>query len=104
LQSVQSARLHRWAITLSAYDFDIAHQPAKCLAMTDFLSRNTINAGGENNNLNINVIVSDHSLNPALEKSKILRDLFNKEPFITLKNYIINGWPTNFDKILQKYY
>ena len=40
ISSIQAARLQRWAILLSAYDYTIVHKPAKELVVADFLSRN----------------------------------------------------------------
>jgi len=98
--SIQASRLHRWAITLSAYDYDIIHKPGKELVVADYLSRNSVKNDATDL---IDTSVFFSSEVKPLSSSQYFKSILNTEPFITIKKYIKEGWPSSCSPDLMKW-
>jgi len=86
--NVQAAKLQRWSITLSAYDYSIINKPASELIVADFLSRNFKNNG---NYKHVNFLFKTNKETSFLLNCKLFKSIMNSEPYIMLKNHIMNG-------------
>jgi len=84
---VQAARLQRWALTLSAYDYTIINRPASDLVVADYLSRYAMasSAEGTPTQINFNEGIT------ALAKKAMFKQIMNTSTYQSLKRYIQEG-------------
>ena len=97
--SIQAARLHRWAITLSAYDYEIVHKPASELVFADYLSRNLV-LGSVSDGDDTRVWFNGEDTH--ITKSLLYKKIINSFPFNKIKQYIVSGWPNDCKAELKK--
>jgi len=95
---IRISRLHRWAVTLSAFDYYVTYKPAKETVVADFLSRNVTE-----NNITENYVTTEIFENSPL-KFKLLKIIFNCEYYKKLKLYIQNSWPNDLEAEFQYFY
>lgn len=100
--SVAAARLQRWGIFLSMYDYKIEYKSAKNLSNADALSRLPVNGatGEEENCLNLihinnELFISGEEIKKATQNDKSLKLVFD---------YVKYGWPEEVNKEINHYY
>ncbi len=90
-----SARIQRWALTLSAYRYKIRYKAGKSIGNADALSRlpqpTTVSSDCHPVDL---VHLVDH-LDGTTIKATNIKDWTNKDPVLArVRKYVMEGWPT----------
>lgn len=100
--SVAAARLQRWSIFLSMYDYKIEYRRAKELSNADALSRLPIQGitGVEENCLNVlhvknDLFISTDEIKLATSKDEFLRKILE---------FVKNGWPQTVEENIKHYF
>ena len=90
-----SARLQRWALTLSAYNYVIEHCPGKNLANADALSRLPLTTCTSSDCLPGELIhLMNHLISIPLTASAV-KILTEKDPVLAqVKRFVMSGWPS----------
>lgn len=105
-------RLVRWAITLSAFDFDLEHQPGKLNGPADALSRLPIATVGEEEEERDGEQYGLHMFNIRLEDLQLSKRLLQKKTDLDdeigkIVRFVTQGWPEDkhtVPKELLSYY
>ena len=99
-----SIRIKRWAMMLSAYDYDIQYLVGKENVYADFLSRQPVMADEPSDNEKVTVqvllvesgeIIKAHTVKTETENDPILKKVLN---------YVQNGWPMDISEEIRPYY
>lgn len=104
ISSVAAARLQRWAILLSAYQYDIEFRSTEAHGNADGLSRLPLPEGdeerpSESRQCNIRQI----SMLPMT--SQEIRMAVQRDPILSkVRAHTLKGWPTQVPKSLQTYH
>lgn len=99
---IATARVQRWAFLLSVYDFTFISKRSEEIPVADLLSRTATQDESMDEQLAVNFVFD---MPVDWLKTKILKIMTNEEPWLTLKKYIINGWPAKLDfEELKPYY
>ena len=98
-----ASRLQRWAIILSAYDYNVEYEPSKSHGNSDGLSRLPIDSGQEIHTDDSEDIVC------ALEQGQIqllpvqarnIARATTEDPILSqVYNYTLYGWPTSIEAV-----
>lgn len=101
--TMAAARLQRWAVTLSAYDYDIVYRKSADHANCDFLSRFPMKEVDLPDEESYVSHVEDSEL-PI--NSRDIAEATRKHPILSkVLDYTMNGWPTSVpDKTLSAYF
>lgn len=100
--AVAAARLQRWAVIMSMYNYEIIHKSGKNMGHVDALSRLPINEGTDVDVDRINFINFENEL-PM--KVKDIREKTLSDPLVSqVYDYVLNGWPAKVNKELMPYY
>lgn len=94
IPSHTNARLQRWALLLSSFNFDIFHISGKSNIVADALSRLPID-DYEDSNIPGEFVNAVHMFNESLiSYENIVESTMKDENLQVLKEYIINGFPS----------
>lgn len=101
--SVAAARLQRWAVILSMYNYKIEYRKGHDMRNADALSRLPLSSStnvdsGRINSLNLN----DESC--PIDVKKIQEHMKQDKVLSTVYDFIIKGWPNKIPLDLQPYY
>ena len=99
IPTIAAARLQRWALSLSAYDYDIQYKKGEELANADVLSRLPLNDDKFHESqyrvyFVDKIPIDAHVIAKCTKSDPILRKVFY---------YIVNGWPNSVDNALIPY-
>ena len=106
--AMASARLQRWALFLSAYDYCISYTPGKNLANADSLSRLPLplSTGEANADAFVPgelVLLLDNLQNSPVKASDI-KTWTDRDPTLSrVRNMVQHGWSKTTDEALQPY-
>ena len=107
IPSLAAARLQRWALLLSAYDYDIKYKSTDAHANADCLSRLPLQSTSDqqlNEKAPISVFnVSQISALPVTCQD-IQRATRTDRLLSQIYNYVKNGWPRNVNEELKPYF
>ena len=101
--AVAAARLQRWSLLLSAYNYDIEFRPTAAHGNADALSRLPLPEGGverpsESHLYNIHQLemlpITSQTIKKATQRDPVLRKILS---------YMMKGWPVEVPKSLQPY-
>lgn len=108
LPTMAAARIQRWAIILSAYDYHILYQQSEKHGNADGLSRvplpETRDAGTETLSAYIDVLVCEHLEGAPLSARQIAKSTRNDPELSKLHRYIMEGWPKEIPEELKVYH
>ena len=102
-KGVPAARLQRWSLLLSAYNYDIEFRPTAAHGNADALSRLPLPEGGverpsERHLYNIHQLemlpITSQKIKKATQRDPVLRKILS---------YMMKGWPVEVPKSLQPY-
>ncbi|XP_015278716.1 PREDICTED: uncharacterized protein LOC107120515 [Gekko japonicus] len=93
LPNIMSARMLRWALFLSAYDYDLEHRPGKAIGHADALSRCPL-PGLDSDPAPANEVLAIDELSQAPITSKDIAAASAKDIVISrVLNWVWRGWP-----------
>jgi hypothetical protein len=95
---IPSSRLQKMRLKLLNYDVDFEYLPGKFQHIADYLSRNFIETG--NNEEDRTFIDSVHTINVSSEKQKKLVQETIRDPILSMmRKRILDGWPHDKSKV-----
>lgn len=102
-----SPRMLRWALKLSAYQYEIKYRPGKSLGNADALSRWTMHTAGADVEEPVRevLLLNDQPEGWHLDASKIARETKKDTLLQKVLFYVLHGWPrANGDNSLQPFW
>ncbi len=89
-----SARVQRWALTLSAYEYEIEYRPGKDQANADGLSRLHLPSGPTEVPRLGDIILLLERLESSPVSAAEIRAWTGKDPVLSkVRRYALHGWP-----------
>lgn len=108
LPTMAAARIQRWAIILSAYDYHILYRQSEKHANADGLSRvplpETKDAGTETVSAYIDALVCEHLEGAPLSARRIAKSTRTDSELSKLHRYIMEGWPKEIPEELKMFH
>uniref|UniRef100_A0A3B3TFN7 Gypsy retrotransposon integrase-like protein 1 n=1 Tax=Paramormyrops kingsleyae TaxID=1676925 RepID=A0A3B3TFN7_9TELE len=108
LPTMAAARIQRWAIILSAYDYHIVYQQSGKHGNADGLSRvplsETTDAGTETMSAYIDALICEHLEGVPLTAKQIARATRKDKELSRLYRYIMEGWPREIPDEMKVYH
>ena len=108
LPTMAAARIQRWAIILSAYDYHILYRQSEKHSNADRLSRvplpETKDAGTETMSAYIDALVCKHLEGAPLGARQIAKSTRNDPEFSRLHRYVMEGWPKEIPEELKVFH
>lgn len=102
LPSVASNRLHRWAIFLASYNYNIKYKNGSKMCHADALSRLPMAQETDDESDSINILNICHDLPISIED---VRNSMKKDEELTqVYKYTLYGWPNEVPELLHKYF
>ncbi len=103
-----AARIQRWAIILSAYDYHICYRKAENHGDADGLSRvplpETTDVGTEAISAHINFFLTNHLQEAPLNASQIARATRTDQKLSKVYQYVMEGWPSEVSENLKVFH
>ena len=100
-----SARLQRWALILSAYQYTISYRPGEKLANADGLSRLPLPASPLNVPLPGEVVFLLQTLQSSPITAETIKHWIDKDPILSrVRNLVAKGWNGHADSQLKPYW
>lgn len=103
-----AARIQRWAIILSAYDYHIMYRKAEDHGNADGLSRIPLpeitDVGTEAISANINTLLTNHLQEAPLNAAQIARMTRTDQELSKVFRYVMEGWPIEVSDDLKVFY
>ena len=104
IPSMASARVQRWALTLSAYSFSISYRPGAELANADGLSRLPLPDTPEDVPIPADTVLLLECLNSSPVTASQIKSWSSQDPLISkVLSYVLQGWPTVTEDTLLPY-
>ena len=104
IPTMASARIQRWALTLSAYNYYIQHRPGKQLAKADLLSRLPLPDTITDPPLPGETILLMEELNTSSISTANIKTWTNQDPILSrVKQMILQGRKTDTDPTFHPY-
>ena len=95
IPEVAASRLQQWAITLSAYDYEIEYKPSTQNGNADALSRLPLDVSNDMDNEEV-YAVEEQQLEKLPLKGKDIRDATEQDSTLSqVFNYTLHGWPND---------
>lgn len=108
LPTMAAARIQRWAIILSAYDYHIIYRQSEEHANADGLSRvplpETTDAGTETMTAYLYALICEHLEDAPLSAKQISKATHKDAELSRLHRFIMEGWPKEVSEELKVYY
>ncbi|CAC5387447.1 unnamed protein product [Mytilus coruscus] len=99
-----AARIQRWALTLSAYEYKIVYKEGKKNSNADALSRLPLNREGKTEVPAEMIMLMDHMDSTPVTAQQI-KAWTRKDPILgQITNYVLKGWPNYRDNDEMKPY
>ena len=98
IPEVAASRLQRWAITLSAYDYEVEYKPSTQHGNVDALSRLLLDVSNDMDNEEDEIVcaVEEQQLEKLPLKGKDIKDVTKQDSTLSqVFNYTLHGWPNN---------
>lgn len=93
-----SARIQRWALALSAYEYAIQYRPGKDLANADVLSRLPLAKAPQAVPVPAETVLLFERLETSLVVAAKIRVWIGQDPVVAkVRRYILHGWPQPTD-------
>lgn len=105
IPATASARLQRWALTLSAYEYVIKHKKGAAHANADALSRLPIQGPDIGPQIPMEYVLTINAINQGPISTTEIRVETFKDPILQqVRNFLLNQWPRSVDKEVQPYF
>ncbi|XP_057711364.1 uncharacterized protein K02A2.6 [Corythoichthys intestinalis] len=108
LPTMAAARIQRWAIMLSAYDYHIIYRQLEKHGNADGLSRVPLpeitDTGTETMTAYLNALICEHLDDVPLSAKQIARATRKDAELSKLHSYIMDGWPKEISEELKVYH
>lgn len=108
LPTLAAARIQRWAIILSAYDYHIVYKKSAEHSNADGLSRcplpETSDVGTALSSETVHSLLEEHFNEAPLNATQIARATRTDSDLSRVYKYVMEGWPTHTDEYLKVYY
>lgn len=108
LPTMAAARIQRWAITLSADNYQIAYRKSEDHGNADGLSRiplpETSDAGTEALSAHIHTMLSEHPQEAPLKAAQVARVTRTDSELSRVYQHIMTSWPEHVDENLKPFY
>ena len=105
IPEVAASRLQRWAITLSAYDYEVRYQPSAQHGNADALSRLPLDhdeALESDEEEEIVCVIEEQQLDKLPLRGKDIKKATEQDPILSQAfNYTLHGWP-DFERAVPK--
>ena len=97
IPEVAASRLQRWAITLSAYDYEVEYKPSTQHGNADAVSRLPLDIDDDMDNEDeIFCAVEEQQLEKLPLKGKDIKDATEQDSILSqVFNYTLHSWPNN---------
>ena len=100
-----SARVQRWALILSGYDYDISHKSGQSNQDADALSRLPLPDSPADVPLPGESVLLLQNLQESPVTATQIRAWTDKDPVLSqVRNFVLHGWPTSVGEELQAYF
>jgi hypothetical protein len=100
-----SARIVRWSLILSAYNYTLVHKPGSCIGHADSLSRFPLKTENKEPPVPGETILLMNFLETSPVTSKQIRQWTASDPVLSkVKTYILQGWPFDVDNDYKPYF
>ena len=94
ISATASARIQRWALTLSGYQYSIIHRPGQRLGNADGLSRLPLPSSVKDVPKPYDTVLLMERLNTSLVTAAQIRSWIDKDPTLSkVRKFIQQGWP-----------
>ena len=105
IPAMASARIQRWALLLSAYQYDIIHKSGKNIGNADGLSRLPLNETVKNSPIP-EIVCLMEDLSHSVVSANLIKSWTAKDPVMSrVYHYVQNGWPdTTLDHNYKPYF
>ena len=105
IPQLASARIKRWALTLSAYQYKIRHVPSKENACADYLSRAPLESTEDDSREHTEVLLlQDFTDYRPLSAQVIAKETQRDSILLRVLRMVKEGWPSNvYDSEFQAY-
>ena len=101
---IVSARVQRWALALSAYDYTIEFKPGSLHGNADGLSRLPLPDKPSSVPLPGEMVLLLEQLNQSPVSAIQIKAWVDKDPVLSqVRTYVLSGWPVVVDKTLRPY-
>nr|XP_055073117.1 uncharacterized protein K02A2.6-like [Misgurnus anguillicaudatus] len=108
LPTMAAARIQRWAIILSAYDYHIEYCPSEKHSNADGLSRvplpDTTDVGTAALSENVHALIAEHFEQAPLNADQVARVTRRDKVLSKVLKYVMDGWPRSVDESLKAYH
>ena len=95
IPAMASARLQRWALTLSGYQYTIEYRPGSDIANADALSRLPRSVTTKSDCLPGELIQLVHYMQSTPVRATEIRKWIEQDPILAqVKRFVLSGWPT----------
>ena len=102
IPSLASARIQRWALTLSAYSYTIRHKPGRTLGNADALSRLPRSVTTSSDSTPADIIHLMEHLSTTSCTAAHIKEWTSKDPLLSqVYRYVMSGWPRS--KLPEKF-
>lgn len=103
-----AARIQRWTIILSAYDYHIEYCPSEKHSNVDGLLRfplpDTTDVGTAALSMNVHALIAEHFEQAPLNADQVARVTRRDKVLSKVLKYVMEGWPVDEDKSLKAYH
>lgn len=104
MPSVAAARLQRWSVFLSMYQYKIEYKCAKDMRNADGLSRLPLKGNTDVDGGCINVLCLGTEEQLPLSTDKIRAKTQSDNTLKKIRDYVVNGWPVKVDDDIKHYF
>ena len=104
IPQMASARIQRWALTLNAYNYNIAYKPGKQHCNADVLSRLPLETAPQDVPIPGDTIMLLETLQSSPVTAKLIKTWTNQDPTLSkVRDLVKRGWTHTNDPKLQPY-
>ena len=104
IPAMASARLRRWALTLSAYQYSISYRPGEKIANADGLSRLPLPDTPREAKVPAEVVLLLETLQASPISAKQIRKWTDRDPLLSrVRTFVMKGWREESEDALAPY-
>ena len=105
INALASARMQRWGLKLSNYQYTLQHQPGSCNQHADALSRLPIFDKVSSASVTEETVLSFATLNNTPVTAHKIAKWTSRDPVLsTVYRYVMQGWPSTVSAEMNAYY
>ena len=105
IPTLAAARLQRWALLLSAYNYEIKYRPTQNHSNADTLSRLPLEQVTDEATITFDTIFSLGQVEVFPITAKQVAAATSKDPvLVKVLQFVYSGWPDSVDAMLKPYF